>query len=503
VAGTVFPLIIFSAAIVYLNYQAIQQNASARMLEVARAMSLVVDRELQSAIAGLEVLALSQALQRDDFATFRTEAAAFLKRYSDESNLALATRDGQQVFNGFIDPGQPLPVRRELTILDTVFKTGRPVVSNLFNSNTLKRPIFTVEVPVVRNGTVVYDIAFNPPLAVFSEIIRDQRLPADWVASVFDRAGVNVARTPNPERFVGQRAAAALYPRLLSESEGILENNTLEGIPVLTAFTRSPFSGWSVAIGMPRDALTAPLWRSMAITLAAGLLLLSVGLAFALRMANRIAQAEAHRDLLINELNHRVKNTLMSVQSVAARSLRGSPANQDAKKAFEARLIAMSGAHNVLSEEKWERAELRTIIGRVLEPYATTGASRLRITGPDVKLTPRAALSLAMVLHELATNAAKYGALSNATGRVSIDWHIVSEAAGRRLRLRWQETDGPVVRDSERKGFGTTLIERSIAHELNGSSTLVFEPSGVVCRLELPLAALNFRTATDDGAEPS
>ncbi len=499
VAGTVLPLIVFSAAIVYLNYQAILQNASARMLEVARAMSLIVDRELQSGATGLQVLALSQALQRDDLDAFRVEAGAFLDRYGPDANIILARRDGQEVFNAQRPASEPLRIRSDMDAVERVFRGAGPVISNLYTSRTRNRQIFTIDVPVMRGNAAIYDMSFSPPLAAFSDIIRDQRLPQGWVASVFDRVGINVARDPSPELFVGKPASPALYPRLLAESEGVLENNTLEGIPVLTAFTRSPFSGWSVAIGMPRDALTTPLWRSMAATIAAGLLLLSFGLAFALGMANRIARAEAHRDLLINELNHRVKNTLMSVQSVAARSLRGSPANEEAKRAFEARLVAMSRAHNVLSEENWERAELRTIVGRVLEPHAVAGSQRLRVHGPDVKLTPRSALALAMILHELATNAAKYGALSNSTGSVTIDWSIIPDGAGRRLRLRWQEAGGPTVQVSERKGFGTTLIERSTAHELNGTSTLRFEPSGVVCTVEIPLAPLSFRAdAADD-----
>jgi two-component sensor histidine kinase len=305
---------------------------------------------------------------------------------------------------------------------------------------------------------------------------------------VFDRAGVNVARTPNPERFVGQRASPSLYPALMAKSEALVETVSLEGTPLLSAFSRSPSSGWSVAMGVPRRALAEPLWRSLGLTIGTGLVFLFTGLAFALRMASRIARAEAHRELLINELNHRVKNTLATVQSIAARTFCRSSGDSEAKRAFESRLIALSGPHNVLSEDKWQRADLREMVLRVLEPYTLQAHGRLRLAGPDLRLQPRSALTIAMVLHELAINAAKYGALSAAEGRIAIDWTLVGEGGARQLRLTWRETGGPPVGPPERKGFGSVLIERSVKQELDGTAELLFDPSGLTCTLQVPLA---------------
>jgi two-component sensor histidine kinase len=222
---------------------------------------------------------------------------------------------------------------------------------------------------------------------------------------------------------------------------------------------------------------------------AIGLILLLIGLAFAISMASHMARAAAHRELLINELNHRVKNTLSTVQSIIGRTLRGGAVQSDSVKTLEARLIALSRTHNVLSAENWDSAELQDIAVEALAPYAAGDPARLRVDGPAVRLRPRAALTVAMVLHELSTNAAKYGALSTPRGRVSLTWFIRNHDQGPRLRLVWRESGGPAVQPSNRKGFGSTLIDKSIAHELGGSTELNFDPAGVNCTIECPLGA--------------
>jgi two-component sensor histidine kinase len=493
VAGTMLPLIIFSAAIVYLNYKADRKTAADRVLEVTRGMMLAVDRELQGIVAALQVLALSEPLRDGDLAGFRRQAETYLSQQRPGSNLVLSDRT-KQIINLRVPPGELLPILVDTETVGAVYDTARPAISNLRTGPVLRRLIVTVHVPVIHDGRVVYSLSINPTLDTFSEIIQQQRPPEDWVISVFDRAGVNVARTPNPGRFVGTKASPSLYPQLLSKNEGVIETTSLEGTPLLTAFSRSPSSGWSVAAGIPRNALTQPLWRSVATTIAIGLFLLLLGLAFAVRMATRIARAEALRELLINELNHRVKNTLTTVQSIAARTLRGST-HAEAVKTLESRLIALSRTHNVLSETNWESADLDGIAAGALEPYASRKSSRVDISGPSVQLRPRAALTIAMVLHELATNAIKYGALASPSGRVSLTWGVVNGASEPRLQLIWREDGGPIVEPPQRKGFGSSLIEAGIAHEFNGTATLSFNPSGVVCTMEFPLKGAHAQQA--------
>ena len=193
--------------------------------------------------------------------------------------------------------------------------------------------------------------------------------------------------------------------------------------------------------------------------------------------------ADERRNLLINELNHRVKNTLAGVQSIATQTFRGNNFTPAALEAFEERLLALSKVHNQLTYESWEGADLRRLAIDVMEPH-NPGADRLHIAGPEVRLKPQAALALAMALHELATNAVKYGALSAPGGRLSLTWKTDGPATDRRLRIAWIESGGPRVTPPTSKGFGTRLIERSLAFELDSTSCIRFEPDGVICEID-------------------
>ncbi|MCB5176960.1 PAS domain-containing sensor histidine kinase [Microvirga lenta] len=197
--------------------------------------------------------------------------------------------------------------------------------------------------------------------------------------------------------------------------------------------------------------------------------------------------AEERRDLLINELNHRVKNTLATVQSITSQTLRTSETAAEAREAIEGRLIALSRAHDVLTRENWEGADLYEIVEQAVAPYSSQGEDRLHLKGPEVRLPPRTALSLAMMLQELATNAVKYGALSSSAGEIRIAWEV-DPAEPPQLQLRWEESGGPPVQAPTRRGFGTRLIERSLAQDLGGDVRIVFAPTGVVCTVAAPLA---------------
>ncbi|MEZ0170753.1 CHASE domain-containing protein [Microvirga sp. TS319] len=195
---------------------------------------------------------------------------------------------------------------------------------------------------------------------------------------------------------------------------------------------------------------------------------------------------EEHQVLLINELNHRVKNTLATVQSIASQTLRNAGTMEDARFALEARLFALSRAHDVLTRENWESANLRDIVREAMAPYRHEQENRVNMQGPHVRVAPRMALAIAMALQELATNAVKYGALSNATGTVHITWKVTGNGSPR-LHLVWREEGGPPVQAPRRRGFGTRLIERSLASELNGTAEITFTPTGVVCTVDAPL----------------
>jgi two-component sensor histidine kinase len=261
---------------------------------------------------------------------------------------------------------------------------------------------------------------------------------------------------------------------------------SLEGTPLISGFAHSALTGWIIAAGVTENSLVAPLWRDLAVASIIGAVLLLIGLAFAVRMATTIARGEMLHNLLVEELNHRVKNTLAILQAIAAQTFRS--ATRTEREKFEGRLGALAEAHNLLSQEKWQGAELADVIARVLQPYRLSNPERVRMSGPKVPLSPRLAVVLSMIVHEIATNAAKYGALSNDSGVVSLEWEVLEHDAARKLRMIWTETGGPPVTAPVQRGFGSRLIERSARDQLGGDATVDFLPRGVVytvsCALE-------------------
>lgn len=200
-------------------------------------------------------------------------------------------------------------------------------------------------------------------------------------------------------------------------------------------------------------------------------------------------QSKRRREMLIHELRHRVKNVLATIQAIARSSFPDGIDTADGLQNFTSRLMAYSKAHDVLTRQGWRDPELREVLREAIEPFQgpAQGQDRFALKGPVVLLTPRRALALSMALHELCTNAAKYGALSVPSGRVRIVWTVERESGGDRLRIRWSELDGPPVAAPLEKGFGTRLIERGLAMELDGTVRLDYRPDGVVCEIEARL----------------
>lgn len=199
-------------------------------------------------------------------------------------------------------------------------------------------------------------------------------------------------------------------------------------------------------------------------------------------------EAEDRQKLLIDELNHRVKNTLATVQSLATQTARGTDSPAAFRKAFEGRLIALSQAHDQLTRRHWKSADLRDIVTGATQPYVDRTRDQMTIEGAAVTVTPRAALTLAMGFHELTTNAAKYGALSSPSGRIEIRWRIVrGQTNPPLLWIEWREEGGPAVVTPARRGFGSRFIEGSVAAELQGVAKLNFDAAGLRCTMEIPL----------------
>jgi PAS domain S-box-containing protein len=199
-------------------------------------------------------------------------------------------------------------------------------------------------------------------------------------------------------------------------------------------------------------------------------------------------QDQQRSRILIDELNHRVKNTLAIVQSIVGHALRGAVDPEQIRTSIESRLFALSRSHGMLTRQDWRGVGLLDLIHAALEPFgaADLHAGRFAVSGENIHLLPQASLVLSIVLHELATNALKYGALSNHVGSIVIECKIERPAQGnRKLMLRWKEKDGPKVAPSAHKGFGSQMIEQRIAYELDGTARLHFAADGLLCTIEI------------------
>ncbi len=205
------------------------------------------------------------------------------------------------------------------------------------------------------------------------------------------------------------------------------------------------------------------------------------------RTNDELRAAESQQLLLNEELSHRLKNVLAVVQSIVSQTLRQANDLSSANTALSARLVALGNATTVLTANSWASADITAMITKVLAPHAEIG-SRINVSGPRLTLNPRGALAFALALHELATNAAKYGALSNETGHVDLTWKIDHRGSQPRLRLLWEEIGGPAVMPPTRRGFGSTMIERSLKSYFRGEAKLEYRPEGlrfeVDCELE-------------------
>jgi two-component sensor histidine kinase len=309
------------------------------------------------------------------------------------------------------------------------------------------------------------------------------------------------------------------------EARGVTRGHTLDGVAVVTAFDQLPGYRWAALVAMPRDEALGADKRTIVLVFTFGAALLTAAVLLALRMGRWIAQpveivahaasewvagrpanfptktgmaemdglsrafaaalrAVEERDerqrLLINELNHRVKNTLATVQAVALHTRSSASSIGDYHLSLEGRVIAMSRAHELLTRSAWECAELGELARETLSAFA---GSQLRIHGPIAHVGPTDALNLALILYELATNAAKHGALSADGGHVELSWRRIAD----QTRVCWKESGGPPVAPPTRKGFGSRLITRA-TKDLQPSE-LNFAPSGLHCEFTLPTRA--------------
>lgn len=290
VAGALVPLLFLVLSIVLIGHHEAYTRSSQQVEAVARGMALVIERELHAIIASLEVLALSPSLAARDFAAFRREAMVLTLRHYPGSSVALLSPNGDPL----LDTAHPItaPFLRSpyLETLHRVVETGQPAVSDLVASPSQGGYTVPIDVPVLDSeGRVWAVLSLAPPLSMFEHVIHEHQPAETWIVAVLDRSGTLVARNTKAERFVGRTTAATLRTAMEGHVEGTVPVQSLEGVPLLTSWSRYGAYGWAVAIGIPQAEITAPLWQALATTLALAALAFAGALALARLEAGRIA----------------------------------------------------------------------------------------------------------------------------------------------------------------------------------------------------------------------
>ena len=291
VLACVLPSLLGLGLLVFHFYQRERAQLEADAIQTARALMAAVDRDLSIGEDVALALAESPNIQHNDIAAFHSECTKLLRDEFPGFTFVLSDRNGQQILNAIRPFGEPLPRHGNPEQLRRLFETGKPIISDVFIGGVTKHPLVAIDVPVWRDGKVMYDLSVGFLPERLGKILTEQRLPPDRVVAVLDSKGVIVARTHDPEKFVGGLAAPKVVERVREAEEGVIETTTLEGIPTFANFSRSTRTGWSVVIGIPRKAVLGKVLRSVAGIALAVLALLALGCGVAWSLGGRIGRS--------------------------------------------------------------------------------------------------------------------------------------------------------------------------------------------------------------------
>lgn len=480
-----------------------------------------LDQTLNGYIAILESLATTPALGEDDLATVYRQADAAL---SSRGLFAfLRDSDGQQLFNTRVPYGSELP--KSANFDDQAFTEKRPFVSDVVIGEVAKRAVMAVSVPVFRKGKLRYVLSLSVEPRLMKELLDRQKTPAEWRATIADRKGVVIARTSLHEKFVGKPLS---YATRSDNVNSPLQGTDLEGRSVKWGTAPSRVAGWTVYVSVPSELVEAAARDALLSYVLIVAAFTCVGIAGAVGVARVITkpldmaesaakalgegrsvsfqptvvaeanaigtalveaaelreQAEQQILLLMREVNHRSKNMLAVVQAIA-RQMPSTDPKQFVRQ-FSDRIVSLAASQDLLIESNWQGVRVADLVRSQLALFRELIGTRITISGPPIRLQPPAAQAIGMALHELATNASKYGALSDEKGNVRVSWRMQGTGEEREFVLLWAEEGGPPVKAPERRGFGYTIMVAMVEKSLDAKVKIDYAPSGLVWKVEAP-----------------
>ena len=522
------PMIILGLAAVLFLADIAARGQRQQLQYSARATLIALDAHLTRHIAVARALVASPALLDDDLTAFRLEATRAFPDISD-TWLIVSDPSGRQLMNLTTSDGKDLPMRNASAIANQTdsFQTNTRKISGVFQGAVNGQWIATVDFPVFKDGRPYRALSIILSARGIQRLFGDG-LPKGWLAAIVDTKGNFFARTLEPESFVGRSASTGW--RSVMGRPGIYEFQSIEGDDLIQATEVSALSGWEVGIAVKKNEIYAPVAMIFAWAAFIGLGVLALSLAVANAFASRIIRqlreleanavalvngkptrsdqfvpeidgiwtalqavvaarqsAETRQQMLIDELSHRVKNNLSIVQSIATQTLRHSASMPEFSTKFSMRLGLLAAAHDLLTKTSWEGASLFDLIEKVVGPFRRDAEDEaIRLHGAAVLISADQIVSLSLMLHELATNAVKYGALRDPAGRVSIGWVVDAMPTGKEVRIAWREMGVPLTTASTGKGFGTRLLALGAA-QLGASIESELHETGLVWTCRFPV----------------
>jgi two-component sensor histidine kinase len=517
-------------AVLSLNEVQTRRSREAEVRAQALRMAGLASLELERILAGVESLLIGISLSNELADPNDAECGRYLARLArampslsginllDPAAKQVCSSDAASRYNDYSDRPYFKDALGSSKIVVGEFATGR--------SSKLKTLPLAL---AIRDGqgTVRGVLAAGLRLDWLSEALRERGLAKGGAFAVSDRNGVLLVREPDPERFIGTRIPETFMKLVEAKEPGTVELTSQDGTVRIQGYvpiTHRPL-GLYVSVGFSKAEAFAPINRATSIALITVLIgaviafasaaafgkamiqvplqrflkaikawrageqpqrftdqtdgpeFATVGAAFDDLMRGIRTHAE-QRDLMARELSHRVKNTLTIVLAIARQTIGKGP-DPSGARAFAERVDALAGAYDILLAQDWNSASLRDVLGRTLRPYQDADATRILQRGPDIILSPQTVLAVSMVVHELATNAAKYGALHDDAGRVSIDWSLQPSSA--RIVLTWLENDGPPVKPPLKEGFGSKLMQRAFPPECEAQVNINYLSEGLTC----------------------
>ena len=426
------------------------------------------------------------------------------------SAIAVRKPSGEAIFNTSFPFGSELPKLQDENLLaadQAAIRNKKTTVSNVFIGMTGQTFVAIVE-PVFEDDQPRFLLSLGISTSRISNILNGDMRRSPWLIGVTGTDNKIVGRTWDEDRFVGKTASEAFIKNTEGDS-GVFLARTLDGVDVFDVYIRSKLTGWKIAAGLPVAMYQAPLRHTLYVLGAlitfgiVSSIALSFGYArFLLKpvaalqalvetpktsnfklirsgikelddvadvLANSfllLKDRDQHQQVLVKELNHRAKNALTAIQAIAYATRKYSTSLEDFVRTFDGRLNAMARSYDIITKNDWQAGELKELISECCKPFSD--AQRFEIDGPSVLLSPKALVGMGLVIHELATNAIKHGALSTKIGKISIRWQIEKRQDRRVVRLTWSERGGSATTKPAGKGFGTELIKAVIGNDLQG-----------------------------------